>query len=360
VSKFHRLSIARVERETRDAVAVTFAVPEALRDQFCFTQGQHLTLRAEVQGEDVRRSYSICSAVQDGALRIAVKRSPGGAFSTWANDALKVGAAIDVMPPMGHFNVALDPNASRHYLGFAAGSGITPLMSIIKTTLAVEPHSRFTLFYGNRASSTVMFREDLAALKDIYLTRFNLVHVLSREAQDIDLLHGRIDRDRAARLLEHWVRLEEIDAAFVCGPEGMMEAVIEALKARGFPEAKIRIERFAASIPKHQHVARPLPQAAQSECEVTVIIDGTRKSFLLEKEKENIIEAGLRNGIELPYSCRGGVCSTCRCRLLEGEVDMDVNFALEDYEVARGFILSCQSYPTTDKVLVDYDQTGTG
>jgi ring-1,2-phenylacetyl-CoA epoxidase subunit PaaE len=360
VSKFHRLSIARVERETRDAVAVTFAVPEALRDQFCFTQGQHLTLRAEVGGEDVRRSYSICSAVQDGALRIAVKRSPGGAFSTWANDALKVGAAIDVMPPMGHFNVALDPNASRHYLGFAAGSGITPLMSIIKTTLAVEPHSRFTLFYGNRASSTVMFREDLAALKDIYLTRFNLVHVLSREAQDIDLLHGRIDRDRAARLLEHWVRLEEIDAAFVCGPEGMMEAVIEALKARGFPEAKIRIERFAASIPKHQHVARPLPQAAQSECEVTVIIDGTRKSFLLEKEKENIIEAGLRNGIELPYSCRGGVCSTCRCRLLEGEVDMDVNFALEDYEVARGFILSCQSYPTTDKVVVDYDQTGTG
>ncbi len=360
MSKFHRLSIARVERETRDAVAVTFAVPEALRDQFCFTQGQHLTLRAEVGGESVRRSYSICSAVQDGALRIAVKRSPGGAFSTWANDALRAGAAIDVMPPMGHFNVALDPNAKHHYLAFAAGSGITPLMSIIKTTLAVEPHSRFTLFYGNRASSTVMFREDLAALKDVYLTRFNLVHVLSREAQDIDLLHGRIDRDRAAGLLEHWVRLEEIDTAFVCGPEGMMEAVIDALKARGFPEAKIKIERFAASIPKHQHVARPLPQAAQSECEVTVIIDGTRKSFLLEKEKENIIEAGLRNGIELPYSCRGGVCSTCRCRLLEGEVDMDVNFALEDYEVARGFILSCQSYPTTDKVVVDYDQTGTG
>ena len=360
MSKFHRLPIVSVERETRDAVAVTFAVPEALRDQFCFTQGQHLTLRAEIGGEDVRRSYSICSAVQDGALRIAVKRSPGGAFSTWANEALKAGAAIEVMPPMGHFNVTLEPAAKRHYLVFAAGSGITPLMSIIKTTLAVEPHSRFTLFYGNRASSTVMFREELAALKDVYLTRFNLVHVLSREAQDIDLLHGRIDRDRAGALLEHWVRLEEVDAAFVCGPEGMMAAVIEALKARGFPETKIKIERFAASIPKHQHVVRPLPQAAQSECEVTVIIDGTRKSFLLEKEKENIIEAGLRNGIELPYSCRGGVCSTCRCRLLEGEVDMDVNFALEDYEVARGFILSCQSYPTTDRVVVDYDQTGTG
>ena len=347
MSKFHRLPIARVERETRDAVAVTFAVPDALREQFRFTQGQHLTLRADIGGQDVRRSYSICSAVQDDVLRIAVKRSPGGAFSTWANEAL-------------NFNMALDPQAKRHYLGFAAGSGITPLLSIFKTTLAAEPHSHFTLFYGNRASSTVMFREELAALKDTYLTRFNLVHVLSREAQDIDLLHGRIDRERADALLAHWVRLEEIDAAFVCGPEGMMEAVTDALDARGFPEAKIRIERFAASIPKHQHVVRPLPQAAQSECEVTVIIDGTRKSFLLEKEKENIIEAGLRNGIELPYSCRGGVCSTCRCRLVEGEVDMDVHFALEDYEVARGFILSCQSYPRTDKVIVDYDQTGTG
>lgn len=360
MSKFHRLSIARVERETRDAIAVTFAVPEALRDQFRFAQGQHLTLRADIGGQDVRRSYSICSAVDDDALRIAVKRSPGGAFSTWANEALKVGATIDVMPPLGHFNVALDPAAKRHYLGFAAGSGITPLLSIVKTTLAVEPQSRFTLFYGNRASSTVMFREELAALKDIYLTRFNLVHVLSREAQDIDLLHGRIDRERADALLAHWVHLDEIDAAFVCGPEGMMEAVVDALKTRGFPESKIRIERFAASIPKHQHVARPLPQAAQSECEVTVVIDGTRKSFLLEKQKENIIEAGLRNGVELPYSCRGGVCSTCRCRLIEGEVEMDVNFALEDYEIARGFILSCQSYPTTDTVVVDYDQTGTG
>jgi ring-1,2-phenylacetyl-CoA epoxidase subunit PaaE len=360
VSKFHRLSIAGVERETRDAIAVTFAVPEALRDQFRFTQGQHLTLRADIGGEDVRRSYSICSAVDDGALRIAVKRSPGGAFSTWANEVLKVGATIDVMPPLGHFNVALDPTAKRRYLGFAAGSGITPLLSIVKTTLAVEPQSQFTLFYGNRASSTVMFREELAALKDIYVTRFNLVHVLSREAQDIDLLHGRIDRARADALLAHWIHLDQIDAAFICGPEGMMEAVIDALKSRGFPDSKIRIERFAASIPKHQHVARPLPQAAQSECEVTVIIDGTRKSFLLEKQKENIIEAGLRNGVELPYSCRGGVCSTCRCRLVEGEVEMDVNFALEDYEIARGFILSCQSYPTTDTVVVDYDQTGTG
>jgi ring-1,2-phenylacetyl-CoA epoxidase subunit PaaE len=360
MSKFHPLPIAHVERETRDAIAITFDVPTRLREQFRFEQGQHLTLRADIGGEDVRRSYSICSAVDDGTLRIAVKRSPSGVFSTWANGTLAAGATIDVMPPMGHFNVPLDPAAKRHYAGFAAGSGITPLLSIVKTTLAAEPRSRFTLFYGNRASGTVMFKEELAALKDTYIDRFNLVHVLSREAQDIDLLHGRIDRAKADALIEHWLPRDEIDAAFVCGPEGMMDAVVAALKGRGFPEAKIKIERFAASIPKHQHVARPLAQAAQTQCEVTVIIDGTRKSFLLEKEKENILEAGLANGIELPYSCRGGVCSTCRCRLVEGEVDMDVNFALEDYEVARGFILSCQSYPVTDKVVIDFDQTGTG
>ncbi|MEO8508986.1 MAG: 1,2-phenylacetyl-CoA epoxidase subunit PaaE [Betaproteobacteria bacterium] len=360
MSKFHKLPVARVERETRDAVAITFAVPEALVPQFRYQQGQHLTLRADIGGEDVRRSYSICSAVQDGALRIAIKRDPGGVFSTWANEALKAGDTIDVMPPLGHFNVALDKSTTRHYLAFAAGSGITPLLSIIKTTLAVEPESRFTLVYGNRASGTVMFRDELAELKDTYLGRFNLVHVLSREAQDIELMHGRIDRAKADALLAHWVPLADIDTAFVCGPEGMMEAVIGALKARGLPDAKIKVERFAASIPRHTHVAQVAPEPGHTECEVTVTIDGATRTFMLEKSKENILEAGLRSGIELPYSCKGGVCSTCRCRLTEGEVDMDVNFALEDYEVARGFILSCQSYPVTDRVSITFDDTGTG
>lgn len=358
MSKFHPLPIARIERETRDAVAITFAVPHALRDQFRFDCGQHLTLRTDIDGEDVRRSYSICSAVQDGTLRIAVKKTAGGVFSTWANGTLKVGDTIEVMPPLGHFNVPLEVAAARHYLGFAAGSGITPLLSIVKTTLAAEPRSRFTLVYGNRASGTVMFKEELAGLKDTYLGRFNLVHVLSREAQDIELLHGRIDRAKADALLAQWVRLDDIDAAFVCGPEGMMDAVIAALKGRGFPDAKIKVERFAASIPKHTHIAHVAPEPGHTECEVTVILDGATRTFVLEKTKENILEAGLRNGVELPYSCKGGVCSTCRCRLVDGEVDMDVNFALEDYEVARGFILSCQSYPVTDKVTIDFDQAG--
>jgi len=354
------LPVAGVTRETRDAVAITFDVPPALRDEFRYLAGQHLTLRARIGGADVRRSYSICSAVQDDTLRIAVKKSPGGVFSTWANESLKPGDVIDVMPPLGHFNVPLDPAAARHYLGIAGGSGITPLLSILKTTLAAEPRSRFTLVYGNRASGTVMFKEALAALKDRYLERFNLVHVLSREAQDIDLLHGRIDRARADAILERWVPLAGIDVAFVCGPEGMMDAVIEALQGRGFPEARIKVERFAASIPRHVHVAASAPEPGHEACTVTVTLDGTTRTYTLEKGKENLLEAGLRSGIELPYSCKGGVCSTCRCRITAGEVDMDVNFALEDYEVARGFILACQSYPVTDAVAVTFDDTGTG
>ncbi len=356
MSKFYALAIAGLARETRDAVAITFAVPPALAAAFRYVQGQHVTLRARVGAEDLRRSYSICSAVQDETLRIAIKRNPGGAFSNWANDRLREGDTLDVMPPLGHFNVALDPAHRRHYLAFAAGSGITPLLSIVKTTLATEPASRFTLFYGNRASSTVMFKEELAALKDLWLPRFSLVHVLSREAQDVELLHGRIDRPKAHALLRHWVPLEDIDTVFVCGPDGMMQAVGEALRERAFPEAKIRIERFATSIPHHEH--RPQADlAGRAQCEVTVIIDGAARRFSLDRAKENILEAGLRAGVDLPYSCKGGVCSTCRAKLVEGEVDMDVNFALEDYEVARGFVLTCQSYPVTDRVTVDYDQT---
>jgi len=360
MSRFHSLPIAKVEKETRDAVAITFAVPDALREAFRHDPGQHLTLKADIGGRDVRRSYSICSAKDDGVLRIAVKRAPGGVFSNWANESLKAGDSLEVMPPMGHFNVPLDASARHHYVGFAAGSGITPLLSIVASTLAAEPRSHFTLFYGNRASGTVMFREELAALKDRWLDRFNLVHVLSREAQDIELLHGRIDRARADALLDRWVPLAEVDAVFVCGPEGMMDAVTAALDARGYPATKVKVERFAASIPKHEHQPARVPPEGHAQTEVTVVIDGVRKSYTLDRTRENLLDAALANGIELPYSCKGGVCSTCRCRLVEGEVDMDVNFALEDYEVARGFVLACQSYPATDKVVVDFDQTGMG
>jgi ring-1,2-phenylacetyl-CoA epoxidase subunit PaaE len=360
MSRFHPLPIARVEHPTRDSIAISFTVPLALRQHFRFAPGQHLTLRTLIGGEDVRRSYSICSSVQDDELRIAVKRCAGGVFSNWANERLKPGDMLDVMPPMGHFCVTLDLEGTPHYVAFAAGSGITPVLSIAKTALALAPRAQFTLFYGNRASSTVMFREELAALKDTYIARFNLVHVLSREAQDIELLHGRIDGERAGKLLDHWAPLEDVDAVFICGPEGMMQSVHAMLRARGYPESRIRIERFATSVPKHEHKPAEVPEGSVTESEVTVVLDGARHVFTLDRTKESILDAGLKHGVEMPYSCKDGVCSTCRCRLTEGEVDMDANFALEDYEVARGFVLACQSYPVTDRVTVDFDQTGTG
>ena len=356
MSKFYPLSVAAVRNDTRDTIAVTFNVPLALEENFRYQQGQHLTLRALINGEDVRRSYSICSAVQDKQLRVAIKRCASGLFSSWANDTLTPGATIEVMPPMGHFNVPLDAANARNYVAFAAGSGITPILSIIKTTLLTEPGSRFTLFYGNRASSAVIFKEELTDLKDVYMERLQLAYVMSREQQDIELFNGRITKEKTEQLLRHWIRVEDIDVAFICGPEDMMHGVSNALQEAGMPKQNIKIELFAASVPKHQHKPRLASVEAPHETAVTVIIDGNHTSFTMDKDKESILDAGLRAGIDMRYSCKAGVCSTCRCKLVEGKVEMDVNYALEDYEVARGYVLSCQSFPVTDKVVVDFDQ----
>lgn len=356
MSKFHPLTVAQVRQETRDTIVATFAVPPALRERFAFTQGQHLTLRAKVNGEDLRRSYSICSAVQDGDLRVAIKRTPGGQFSTWANDTLKPGMTVEVMPPMGHFNLPLDASHRKRYLAFAAGSGITPVLSIVKTTLLAEPHSSFTLVYGNRASSAVIFREELAELKDRYPERLNLVYVMSREQQDVDLFNGRITKEKCEQLFKHWITVADHDAAFVCGPEGMMEDVSAALQAAGMPKEAIKVELFAASIPKKVHAAQARPMVGRQDCEVTVVVDGGHRSFTMEKDKESVLDAGLKQGIDLRYSCKGGVCATCRCKVVEGKVEMDANYALEDYEIARGFVLSCQAFPVTDRVVLDFDQ----
>jgi ring-1,2-phenylacetyl-CoA epoxidase subunit PaaE len=356
MSKFYPLTVAKVKHETRDAIAVTFAVPPELKSTFAYQQGQHLTLRAMIEGEDVRRSYSICSAVQDEQLRVAIKRTPGGLFSSWANESLQAGATLEVMPPMGHFNVPLDPNSERHYLAFAAGSGITPILSIIKTTLLAEPKSRFTLVYGNRASSSVIFRDELSELKDVYMGRLKLVYVMSREQQDIDLFNGRITGEKCSAFLKHWIDVQDIDVAFICGPEDMMHGVSRSLQEAGMAKEKIRIELFAASIPKHEHKPRPVVEGTRHQTEVTVIMDGSAASFTMDKDKESILDAGLRAGIDMRYSCKGGVCSTCRCKVVDGNVEMDVNYALEDYEVARGFVLSCQAFPITDTVIVDFDQ----
>lgn len=358
MSTFHPLTVAAIRHETRDAIVVTFAVPPELSAQFRYRQGQHITLRARLQEQDVRRSYSICSAVQDDTLRVAVKRAAGGVFSNWANDTLKVGDTLDVMPPVGHFNLPLADANRKHYLAIAAGSGITPILSIVKTTLLAEPRSRFTLIYGNRASSSVLFKEELADLKDRYMERFSLAYVMSREQQEIELFNGRITRDKCDQLLRHWVAVAALDAAFICGPDDMMQAACAALLAAGMPRAHIRAERFAASIPPSQRQPSrgPSGPASARRTEVTLVMDGYRSTFSMERERESILDAGLRHGLDMRYACKGGVCSTCRCKVLDGKVDMDASYALEDYEIARGFVLSCQSFPVTDKVVLDFDQ----
>ncbi|MBD5635503.1 MAG: phenylacetate-CoA oxygenase/reductase subunit PaaK, partial [Candidatus Eremiobacteraeota bacterium] len=352
---FHALTVSSVRRDTRDAIVVTFAVPPELRERFRFAHGQYLTLRTSEGGEELRRSYSICSGAHDGDLRVAIKRVGGGRFSSWAHDALVPGALVEVAPPEGRFGVPLDAANAHHYLGFAAGSGITPLLSIVKTTLATEPRSRFTLVYANRASSTVMFREELQDLKDRYLGRLVLLFVMSREPQDVELFSGRLDREKCDALLESWIDASTVHTAFVCGPEEMTRAASESLAAHGIAPDRIKTELFVAA---PRGTTTFVPRTAVDDrptCEAYAILDGQRRFFTIEKGKETVLDAGLRQGIDLPYSCKGGVCSTCRVRLVEGEVDMDVRYALEDYEIARGFVLMCQSYPVTDRIGLDVD-----
>ncbi|WP_332778246.1 1,2-phenylacetyl-CoA epoxidase subunit PaaE [Polaromonas sp.] len=354
--QFHTLKVSDVRAATRDAVAITFAVPENLQEAFSYVQGQYLTLRTMLDGEELRRSYSICSAVQDQRLRVAIKRVAGGAFSNWAADHLLPGTAIEVMPPQGSFHIALVPQSARHIVAFASGSGITPVLSIIKTTLLAEPQTSVTLVYGNRSSSGVMFKEELEDLKDSYLGRFNLVWIMSRESQDIPLFNGRIDYEKCSQLLTHWIDPAGIAAAFICGPEDMMLATSQALQDKGVEKSRIKVELFGTA-PKGDkpRTARAAVQG-NDQCEVEVVVDGTRRSFFMQKNQDNLVDAGIKAGLEMPYSCKGGVCSTCRAKVLQGEVDMDINFALEDYEVARGFVLCCQSYPVTDKLVIDFDQ----
>jgi ring-1,2-phenylacetyl-CoA epoxidase subunit PaaE len=355
MSQFYPLTVSNVKKETRDTVVVSFSVPSALREAFQYKQGQHLTLRSEIDGEDLRRSYSICSAVQDATLRVAIKRTAGGVFSGWANDNLRPGHTLQVMPPMGNFHLPLSAAQKKHYLAFAAGSGITPMLSIIKTTLHAEPDSRFTLVYGNRSSSSVIFKEELGELKDTCLDRLSVIYVMSRERQDVELFNGRIDKEKCDRLFASWIALDDMDAAFICGPEEMIHAVTASLQEHGMEKRQIKVELFASGVPKNKAVAsRPAP--GKQECEVTVVIDGYHTVFTMEKEQQSLLDAGLAHGIDMRYSCKGGVCATCRCKVIDGKVDMDVNYALEDYEIARGFVLSCQSFPVSDKVTVDFDQ----
>jgi ring-1,2-phenylacetyl-CoA epoxidase subunit PaaE len=339
--------VAAVDRLTEDAVAVTFAVPEELRAEFAFRPGQHVTVR---RGE-VRRSYSICSTPADlvaGRLRIGVRQVPGGAFSEFANSRLTAGDTVEVMAPLGQFTTALDAGRRRHYAAIAGGSGITPVLSLVATALATEPASRFTVLYGNRYQRSVMFTEELADLKDRYPTRLHLVHLLSREPRDAQLLSGRLDAARLRTLLDRLVDSSTVEEWFLCGPYGMVSDARAVLAERGVPDAAVHSELF--------HVADPPPEVPRlgGDTEVTIRLDG-RESTVRMTRDERVLDAALRVRPELPYACRGGVCSTCRARVLTGSVQMARNYALEPDEVAAGYVLTCQSSPLTDRLTVDYD-----
>ena len=354
--RFHALSVAEVRPETNDTVSVAFEVPDQLRNQYRFAQGQHLTLRRKFSGTEIRRSYSICSSVDEDELRIAVKAIPNGVFSGFVHNRLAAGKKIEVGSPIGHFNVPLDPSQSKRYAAFAAGSGITPLMSIIKTTLERELRSRFTLVYGNRETGSIIFREALERLKNIYMERLSLVHTLSQESRNLPLLDGRIDRVKADALLESLVLVDQHNEFFLCGPKGMIDAVREALIKKEVPSSCIHYELFTP--PDHEIVNQSECQSIQAQgtcCSVVVSLDSKSTTFEMSRAGDTLLEAVRRVRPEVPYACEGGVCATCRAKLVEGRVNMQLNFALEESDLSSGYVLTCQSVPLTDRIVIDFD-----
>lgn len=357
MTKFYPLKVRDIRRETPDTVSVAFEVPENLHDTFRFKQGQHLVLRTHIGGEEIRRTYSVCTGVQENDLRIAVKKVEGGVFGTFANEQLKVGDTLEAMPPQGHFYTELDAKNQNLYVAFVAGSGITPVMSILKTTLAQEPHSRFILFYGNRGFDHIIFREQLEDLKNLYPDRLAVHHVLSRESLGSDLFKGHIDGDKCRSYARLLFRAEDVDAYFLCGPEEMIFSVKEELERLGVFPKKIHFELFTTSgMKKKLAVAGAEAVKKDSfDASVTVIQDGTKFDFYLTSDGSTLLDAAMRAGADLPFSCKGGVCSTCKAKVLEGEVEMEINYGLEPDEVEAGYVLTCQSHPKTKRVVVSFD-----
>ena len=356
---FYPLRVCAIEPDTAEAVIVSFEVPPELRQVFGFIQGQYLTLRTTIDGQDVRRSYSICAAVDDAHLRVGVRRVNGGLFSNWIHSSLKVGDTIQVMAPQGRFYVPLDPASQRHYLAVAGGSGITPILSIMKTALAREPRSRFTLLYANRTLQSTMFKEELEDLKNRYLTRVALHHVFSGEDTEAPINMGLMDREKVGAFLRSVVQPEQISEVFVCGPFQMNDEAQAALLAAGVPEERIHIERFGVALSAAGQVGAAVHQAQEGDAEraqITIVRDGLKREFSFSKEMPSILDAASAAGLEVPFSCTSGVCGTCRAKCVEGEVRMERNFALDKNEVEAGFVLTCQCRPLTPQVVLSFDE----
>jgi ring-1,2-phenylacetyl-CoA epoxidase subunit PaaE len=353
---FEKIRVKRVKKETPDCVSIVFDIPQELQEKFFYKHGQHLTMRTFINGEEVRRSYSLCSSPLDKEWRVAVKKAEGGSFSSYANTVLKTGDLLEVMPPLGHFYTEVDPAHKKSYVAFAAGSGITPVLSIIKTVLTTELNSSITLVYGNRNRSSIIFREQLEALKNKYIDRFSLIHVLSREMTDAAVNHGRIDAAKCALLFQKVVDIHA-DEFFICGPEEMIFTVKGFLQEQGVEEKKIHFELFTTPGINQKIKTKPKKPGAgeKTKSSVTVKQDGIIFGFDVDYDGDAILDAALKQGADLPYSCKGGMCCTCKAKLLEGEVEMDVHYGLEAEEIKQGFILTCQSHPKTEKLVIDFD-----
>ena len=358
--RFNNLQVSEVRRETSDCVSVVLQVPAELQDAYAFKQGQYLTFDQDINGESVRRSYSICAGVGE-ELRVAIKQVPDGRFSTWANESLKPGDVLKTMPPNGRFYTALDAGQSKHYVAFAAGSGITPILSHIKSVLATEAGSTFTLLYTNKDQSSVIFKSELDDLKDRYLDRLRLFHFFTREPVDVPLYEGRMDADKVAAVQSALLSGSAVDEVFVCGPEAMIQAVREGMAAAGVAEERIHFELFTSPTSKPAEavadVAPALEAAEGGDQQVFVVIDGSTHKLDFDGTK-TVLDAGLDAGIDLPYSCCGGVCCTCRALVTEGAGEMEVNYALEPGEVEQGFVLACQTKPKpgSARFVLDFDQ----
>ncbi|HZW60533.1 MAG TPA: 2Fe-2S iron-sulfur cluster-binding protein [Woeseiaceae bacterium] len=355
--RYYPLTVERLAAETADSRRIALHVPPELRDLFDFVPGQHLPVQAVRDGKRVRRTYSICSVPGSGPLEIGVRLQPGGAFSGFVAEELEVGDTLEVMPPFGQFHAADRGRHGRTCLMFAAGSGITPILSILRATLEREPHSRAVLFYGNRRQRTSMFIDDLYALKNRFTERLSLYFLFSQEGQEFPIFSGRLDAAKVRELHARFCVGPEPDEAFVCGPGTMSDAVGDTLVELGLERARIHIERYGAPRASRPRAARPATAAQAGESDITVIMDGHRRSFVMPRADENIVDGAARHGIDLPFSCKGGVCATCRTLLRDGEVEMDANFGLEQWEIEQGYILACQSHPRSKRIVLDYDVT---
>ena len=356
---FHPLRVRAIEPDTQEAVIVSFDVPTDLREVFGFTQGQYLTLRTDIDGQDLRRSYSICAGVDDGELRVGVRKVRGGVFSNWINEHLKIGDTVSVMAPQGRFFVPLEPQAKRHHVGIAGGSGITPILSIMKTVLAREPLSRFTLIYGNRQLQSTMFKEEIEDLKNRYMTRLVLQHVFSDEHTDSPLGFGVMNREKIGEFLASVVPAKTIDHVYVCGPFQMNDEAEAALLAAGVPEERIHIERFGVALPSATQVGAVVHEAQPGDARqarIVIVRDGLQREITYTEGQPSILDAASAAGLEVPFSCTSGVCGTCRAKCVDGEVRMERNFALDKNEVAAGFVLTCQAHPLTERVTLSFDE----